>query len=886
MPPMSPEQAHPDAREHWEFRLQAPADLAELAHKLGVRVDATDDVAILAEPVTVGDLTLPNRLAVQPMEGCDGDSQGRPGELTLRRYRRFAAGGAGLLWGEAAAVAPEGRANPRQLWLNSDSQAAFAEMVAMIRRTAAEHHGRDHRPMLVAQLTHSGRYSKPAGKPAALMAAVNPKRDAALQLPRDGQVVTDDDLDALVGHYVAAAKMAMDVGFDAVDVKACHGYLLNELLGARSREGRYGGSFASRTRLMLAIVDAIGAELPAARIVARLGVYDAMERPFGWGVDADDPTRPDLTEPKELIALLIDRGVEMINITVGNPYYQPHVNRPYNEPVVGGPPSPEHPLVGVARLIELAGEIQQSFPDLAVVATGYSWLRTLMPNVAAATLRDRRATLVGCGRMALAYPDFAADIVATGRLDPKKVCVACSGCTQIMRDGGRAGCVVRDNDIYGPIFRRGRSSDPANLRRLAQSCRQCSEATCTQGCPAGVDIRGFIGKFLDGDEREAYEILRQANVFPLVCAELCPVAQQCQGHCLQNFIGDGALPIADIQRHLSRVAIDNGWAALTVPAEPTGKTIAVIGAGPAGLGCAAILLEAGHSVTIFDRSGMGGLVESVIPPPRVRGALGEEIAAIFKDIPSDRLTVRRAELSADHDLDALLADGFDAAFVALGLSQVIGIPGDKPDGVIDAMTFLQQAKRTPTDLAGKRVAVVGGGNTAVDAALTALRLGARDVAIVYRRSFNEMPAWPDQREQAVVAGVHVLLLTHPLGYDSADGRLTGLRVCPTTLGEPDAGGRRRPIPQEDSAYHLDADIVIEAVGQRAPAELAKLLGGVTFADGLVEVTAALETTRAGVYAGGDIVHGPQTVVAAIADGMKAAREIDRRLKTAASGESS
>ncbi|MHC4984673.1 MAG: oxidoreductase [Planctomycetota bacterium] len=488
--PQTQETSTPAPR--WDFRLQTPADLAELCRQVGAHVETSDDLAPLGQPLSFAGLTIPNRLAIQPMEGCDSDSDGRPGPLTIRRYERFAAGGAGLLWMEATAVVPEGRANPRQLWLHDASVSAIAEMVAGIRRVAAERHGSDHRPALVVQLTHSGRYSKPEGKTAVLMAAHNPARDGLLELPRDGEIVTDDYLDSLVAAYVAAAKLAVEVGFDAVDVKACHGYLLNELLGARTREGRYGGSFANRTKLMLDIVDAIAAEVPDARIVSRLNVYDAMDFPFGWGVDAEDATVPDLAEPKQLIGQLIDRGVDMIDVTAGNPYFNPHVNRPYNEPVVAGYPSPEHPLNGVARLIGLAGEIQQSFSDLAVVGSGYSWLRALIPHVAAATLRDGRATIIGCGRMAFAYPDFVTDIVQTGRMDPKKICVGCSACTQIMRDGGRTGCVVRDSHVYGPIFRRGRLTDADNLRRLAEGCRQCSDATCTQGCPAGVDIRGFI----------------------------------------------------------------------------------------------------------------------------------------------------------------------------------------------------------------------------------------------------------------------------------------------------------------------------------------------------------------------------------------------------------
>ncbi len=208
------------------------------------------------------------------------------------------------------------------------------------------------------------------------------------------------------------------------------------------------------------MVDRIGKELGQDKpVFTRLGIYDAIPYPFGWGVDENDYRKPDFAEPKKLIALLQQRGVKMLNITIANPYYNPHFGRPFNEPTVGGYESPEHPLIGVSRLINLAGEIQQAFGELTIVGTGYSWLRTLMPNVAAAAKANGKATVIGAGRLAFAYPDFARDILEKGALAPDKVCVGCSACTQIMRDGGRTGCVVRDNKIYGPIFRKGRISD-------------------------------------------------------------------------------------------------------------------------------------------------------------------------------------------------------------------------------------------------------------------------------------------------------------------------------------------------------------------------------------------------------------------------------------------
>ncbi len=876
----------------WEFKLGGIDDLRRVCEEHGVSVGAGEDTSILREPVQAGSLRIPNSLAVHPMEGCDGDSQGRPSPLTVRRYQRFARGGAGLLWAEAIAVVREARANPRQLWLHSGSKSSFESLVRMMRREAAASMGPDHKPVIVAQLTHSGRYSKPEGVAHPLIPQRDPYRDPlvpekfpsknrASRIPDDWPLLSDEYLDILIGDYVEAARIAFEAGFDAVDIKSCHGYLINELFASRNRQGKYGGSFENRTRFVLDVIDAIRSELGEDKpIVSRLGIYDAIPYPYGWGVDENDYTKADLAEPKKLISEFEKRGVKLVNLTIANPYYNPHVGRPFNEPITGGYDEPEHPVVGVERLVRLAGEIQKEFPEMAFVGTGYSWLRTLFANVAAASKAEGLATLIGGGRMSFAYPDFAKDIVTRGAMDPRKVCIGCSACTQIMRDGGKTGCVVRDNEVYGPIFEHGRMSDRANLERLGQACRECQEPTCQLACPAGIAVPQFIRKFLDGDDKGAYEVLRQRNVFPEICARLCPVEQQCQGYCLQKFIGDGPLPIAHIQRYLSEQANKNGWSKIKVPQEAAGGRIAIIGAGPAGLACAARLLEMGHTVEMFDkRSAFGGMVDSVIPAERQQDALNNEIAAVFRDVPSERFVKHAGKgLDEKFDLDEVM-EQFDAAFVGLGLPRAISIATEKLDGLYNAMEFLEAAKSSDgLDLSGKSVAVVGGGNTAMDAAVTACDRGASDVYVVYRRSFKEMPAWSAERDHAMDRGVHFLILTATLGYNGEDGRLSGLKACPTRLGPADESGRRRPQPIEDSAYDLPMDVVVEAIGQQSAANIAQVLNGVKLDGGLVEVdNATLSTSRQGVFAGGDIARGASTVVAAVADGMKAATKIDEYL---------
>lgn len=440
---------------HEKFRFRSLDELADRAASLGVEIPLSTDLTPLARPLRIGPCETPNRLAVHPMEGCDGTADGRPGELTIRRYERFARGGAGLLWYEATAVVPEARANPRQLLLTADTAPAFERMLERAREVAGE--ARGHRPVAVLQLTHSGRYSRPVDRRAPIIAFHDPYLDPTTGVTPDQEPVTDDYLEALEERFAAAAALAYQVGFDGVDVKSCHRYLGSELLAGHTRPGRYGGSFENRTRFLLDVVDRIRRRLPPERFVAvRLNVYDGHPYPYGFGVDPDDVGRPDLLEPIRLARLLAERGVALVNVTAGNPYYSPHVNRPYDLPIHGGYVPPEHPLVGVARIVGLSRQVRRAVPGLAIVGTGFSWLRHFLGYAMAGAVGQGWCDLAGLGRGAFAHPDFARDLLETGRLDPKKVCATCSRCTQIMRDGGMTGCVLRDRDVYLPIYQAGR----------------------------------------------------------------------------------------------------------------------------------------------------------------------------------------------------------------------------------------------------------------------------------------------------------------------------------------------------------------------------------------------------------------------------------------------
>jgi len=425
---------------------QLEADIA----RRGLDLGASQDVSALTRPVPLGAITAHNAMVAHPMEGGDGTTEGAPTALTFRKYERAAAGGVGLIWLEAVSVRPEARANPRQLLLSQATLPGFRELATRIRH-AAESAGFPAPPVLV-QLNHSGRYSKPNGTPAPLTATRKPELDARFALPPGYPLLTDAYLEALADDFVAAAKLAHAAGFDGVDIKACHGYLLGELLSAFDREGPYGGNFANRTRLMLDTIDRVRAAIPdpAFVIASRINLYDALPQSRGFGAHPSDPAQVDLTEPLRLCQELVRRGVTLINVTMGNPYFIPHINRPYDK---GAYAPPEAPLDGVYRLIHYTREMQRALPEAAFVGVGYSWLRTLAPYVAAWALETRAAKLIGFGRQFIAYPHFARDIIETGRFNKRSVCVSCSICSRLKADIGTCGCVVRDADTYLPLYR-------------------------------------------------------------------------------------------------------------------------------------------------------------------------------------------------------------------------------------------------------------------------------------------------------------------------------------------------------------------------------------------------------------------------------------------------
>jgi NADPH2 dehydrogenase len=445
------------------------ARLDELGQSLPVddEVLSAESGSPLADPLAVGNFTVGNRWCIHPMEGWDANRDGSPTEHTLRRWRNFGRSGAKLIWGgEAAAVRADGRANPNQTLAVDANRAGLAKLLEELQRSHRESFGSLGGLLVGLQLTHSGRFCKPNDNARfePRVAYRHPLLDAKYHIdPRDAAIVfTDAELDRLVDDFVAAARLACEVGFQFVDVKACHGYLLHEFLSARRRPGKYGGDLAGRSRLLCTIIERIRDELPQLLVGVRLSVFDSVPYasgrqrgepmdfdallPYdcGFGVNVNDPTQIDLTEPLELMRTLAAADVAAINVTCGSPYYNPHMQRPAIFPPTDGYLPPEDPLVGVCRQIHATRTCKIALPGLPIIGTGYSYLQEFLPNVAQATVREGWTDFVGLGRMVLAYPELPADTLAGRALSRKQICRTFSDCTTAPRNGLVSGCYPLD----------------------------------------------------------------------------------------------------------------------------------------------------------------------------------------------------------------------------------------------------------------------------------------------------------------------------------------------------------------------------------------------------------------------------------------------------------
>ena len=428
---------------------------------------------------------------------------------------------------------------------------------------------------------------------------------------------------------------------------------------------------------------------------------------------------------------------------------------------------------------------------------------------------------------------------------------------------------------------------PDEAAEEAARCLQCPKAPCVAGCPVGIDIPGFIGHVKEKNFAEAVKVLKSSNALPAVCGRVCPQENQCQGVCTVG-IRFEPVAIGRLERFCADWEAENERCCPEI-APDTGKQVAIIGAGPAGLTAAGELRKMGHAVTVFELLHVaGGVLMYGIPEFRLPKAIVQREIDALVDMGVE---IRVNEVIGQvKTVDELLGDGFDAVFVGTGagLPRFLGIPGEHLNGVYSANEFLTRANLmkaylfpeydTPIKV-GRRVATIGGGNVAMDASRTALRLGAEASLIIYRRSEEELPARAEEIHHAKEEGVDFNLLRNPVEFLGKDGQLVGVRCIKMELGEPDDSGRRRPVPIEGSEFDIEVDAAVIAVGngphplvpQSTPDMELNRWGNIVADD----VTG--QTSKQGVFAGGDIVTGAATVIEAMGAGKRSAAAIHKYL---------
>ena len=426
--------------------------------------------SLFLHPSSIG-----NRFCILPMEGWDGTPDGKPSPLTMRRWQHFGESGAKLIWGgEAVAVRHDGRANPNQLMINDGNLKDLAGLHDELVNAHSRSFGSTDDLLVGLQLTHSGRFARPNSKTALepMILYHHPLLDRKFGIAPDYPVMTDAQIDDLIGEFARAARQTQQLGFHFVDLKHCHGYLGHEFLSAYSRPGKYGGSFENRTRFLRNLVEAVRRDAPGLGIGVRLSAFDFIaykkgpdevgvpdsfaggDYRYAFGCDPRDPTQPDLTEAAQFLQLLRDLDIRLVCLTAGSPYYNPHIQRPATFPPSDGYLPPEDPLAGVARQIRAVATLKQQFPDLVIVGSSYSYLQDYLPHVAQAQVRLGHVDAVGLGRMVLAYPTLPADVLSGRGMQNKQLCRTFSDCTTAPRNGMVSGCYPLD-----PFYKAREESD-------------------------------------------------------------------------------------------------------------------------------------------------------------------------------------------------------------------------------------------------------------------------------------------------------------------------------------------------------------------------------------------------------------------------------------------
>ena len=619
------------------------------------------------------------------------------------------------------------------------------------------------------------------------------------------------------------------------------------------RKDSYGGDFEGRVKLpvrvILAVRDAVGCDFP-----------------IGVRINGEEFTKEGntLLQSTRIAQRFAITGIDYISVSAGERFEDAEPPRPGLPPFAGTGYSgyrmsprwwhPDGVQVYLAEGIRKA--VREAGVDIPVVTAGK--IRT--PELAEEILEQGRADIIGITRALLADPDWP----VKGREDRSNEivkCAACGFCSEADEQYRKVTCIAWPKDTLN-------APSPWHLM-----------PPCQAACPVRLDIRGYMEAIIDGQYEKSFSLIAHRIPFPATISRICPAPceEKCNRGTMDDPIAINALKrfVADFKgaRDARREVAS---AARTKP-----EKIAIIGSGPAGLTAAFDLVRVGYGVTVFEALSVpGGMMAVGIPEYRLpREILWAEIEAIRRSGVEIRLN---SPVGGDGiPLDDLWAQGYSAIFMAVGAhkSLTLGLPNEDIEGIVDGAAWLRNVNFGKKVKAGERVVVVGGGSVAVDSARVALRLGAKQVSIIYRRTQEEMPAMGDEIREAIKEGVRIRYLSSPCRIMTRNGRCVGLECSETTVGEPDERGRKRPIQLGGSEFVVDADMVISAVGQIPDLSFLDMERLDVASGGTIRVDPQTMATRVdGIFAGGDAVSGPSTVIEAIAAGKKGAISIERYLR--------
>lgn len=448
---------------HEKFHYKTLDEVQQKAAEMNLHLPFAKDTSVLTTTIQGKNFSFPNRMGIAPMEGADSLPDGSPSDYTTRCYVNEAIGGSAIIWFEAISIVEEGRSSKTQLLLTKDTLENYKSFTAKIKEAGLKANG--FAPYLIMQANHSGRYSNPDNKPAPMIAYRHPELEQYREAD-DSCIVTDDYLKSLEEKFGEAARLAKEAGFDAIDIKSCHGYLLAELSSAYTRPGLYGGSYENRTRLLKNGISAAKAyEDDMFQVTSRLGIYDGYAYPYGFGVSKKSGLTPDLSEPIQLVRELHDTyGLSFVDLTMGNPYATTHVTRPFD---AGKYLPDEHPFIGLDRMINGIGTVKKAVTEMVIFASAPTYLRQYANLFTAGAVEEGLCDGMLFGRMAFADPDFANEIIKNGRIDPKRVCMTCGKCGDLIRAHKPTGCVIRDPQTFLPFYKEFmeiKKNQPSNFR--------------------------------------------------------------------------------------------------------------------------------------------------------------------------------------------------------------------------------------------------------------------------------------------------------------------------------------------------------------------------------------------------------------------------------------